>query len=115
MCCLLTKIIMICRVAKESSCGKKIISLLKFYNLNKYMTFHSNTAVSLSPWIISEGVLYTFYLLFSKFIPTMVAIILSDVICYNNLLHLKEQGVFIYPKSGVCGLSVQSCVVIKYI
>lgn len=79
------------------------------------MTFHSNTAMILSLWIISEGVLYTFHLLFSKFIPTMVAIILSDVICYKNLLHLKEQGGFIYPKSGVYGLSVQSCVVIKYI
>lgn len=89
MCCLLTQIIIIHRVALDFSCWKKIISLLKVYNLNKYLTFHSNTAMSVSPWIISEGVLYTFYLLFIKFIHSMVAISFSDVIRYKSLLHLK--------------------------
>lgn len=44
----------------DFSCGKKITSLLEVYNLNKYMTSHSNTEMSLSPPIFSEGVLYTF-------------------------------------------------------
>lgn len=79
------------------------------------MTFHSSTAMGVSPWITSEGVLYTLHLLFSKFIQSMAAISFSDVICYKNILHLKEQGGSIYPKNVVCGLSVQSFVVIKYI
>lgn len=110
-----TQIIIIYRVAMDFSCGKKIISLLKLYNLKNYMTSNSNTAMSLSPWIISGGVLYTFWffpqklniyfhLLFPKYIQSMVANSFCDVTCYKNLLHLKEQGVFIYPElwSVVC-------------
>lgn len=104
MCCLQTQIVIIYRVAMDFSFVKKIRSLLKICSLKKYMTFHSNRAMSLSSWIISDGVLYTFHLLFSKFIQPMVTISFSDVIYYKNLLNLKSKEVSFTPKvwSVVC-------------
>lgn len=55
----LTQVIIIYREAIDFSYGRKITSLQKVYNLNKYETFHSSTT-SLAPWIIFKAVLYTF-------------------------------------------------------